>query len=190
MTDSASSPHSSTAPTRRSANGLGDLSQPLPGASLKQAAGRFFKKYTTFTGRASRSEFWWSYLLVAVLTLVPYILVIAGVSIGTAWAAANPKVTELGVDANGEAITFEQSPGIMNHAPAATLIIIGLVLLFLVFLAVIVPFLAVTVRRLHDANMPGPMIFLILIPFVGSLIVLVLMFFASKPEGARFDVRN
>lgn len=34
------------------------------------------------------------------------------------------------------------------------------------------------------------MIFLILIPFVGSLIVLVLMFFASKPEGARFDVRN
>ena len=67
------------------------------------------------------------------------------------------------------------------------LVLLTLALLIVVVLAVIVPFLAVVVRRLHDANMAGPMAFLLLVPFVGTLIVLVLMLLPSKPEGARFD---
>jgi uncharacterized membrane protein YhaH (DUF805 family) len=35
------------------------LSQPLRGASFADAVQRFFKKYNVFTGRASRSEFWY-----------------------------------------------------------------------------------------------------------------------------------
>lgn len=35
------------------------LSQPLRGASLPEAAQRFFQKYAVFSGRASRSEFWY-----------------------------------------------------------------------------------------------------------------------------------
>lgn len=164
----------------QAASGRTDLSQPLPGASFPQAVRRFFKKYTVFTGRASRSEFWWAYLLVAVLSLIPNVIMMIGLSIGASWAAANPKVTELGVDpTTGEAVTVETAPGIVNHPPAAILIV--------VVLAVIVPFLAVVVRRLHDANMAGPMAFLLLVPFVGTLIVLVLMLLPSKPEGARFD---
>lgn len=38
------------------------LSQPLRGASPRDAIVRFFKKYATFEGRASRSEFWWPWL--------------------------------------------------------------------------------------------------------------------------------
>ncbi|SMX97258.1 Uncharacterized membrane protein YhaH, DUF805 family [Brevibacterium casei CIP 102111] len=172
----------------QAASGRTDLSQPLPGASFPQAVRRFFKKYTVFTGRASRSEFWWAYLLVAVLSLIPNVIMMIGLSIGASWAAANPKVTELGVDpTTGEAVTVETAPGIVNHPPAAILIFVGLALLIVVVLAVIVPFLAVVVRRLHDANMAGPMAFLLLVPFVGTLIVLVLMLLPSKPEGARFD---
>lgn len=39
------------------------LSQPLLGASPVDAFVRFWKKYATFSGRASRSEYWWWYLI-------------------------------------------------------------------------------------------------------------------------------
>ena len=46
------------------------LSQPLYGASIGQAITRFFKKYATFSGRASRSEYWWVYLMNSVIGMV------------------------------------------------------------------------------------------------------------------------
>ena len=54
-------------------------------------------------------------------------------------------------------------------------------------LATIVPSIALTWRRLHDANLSGLFWLLALIPSVGGLIVLVLTLLPSKPEGARFD---
>lgn len=39
------------------------LHLPFYGATLAQAWGRFWKKYATFSGRASRSEFWWVVLI-------------------------------------------------------------------------------------------------------------------------------
>jgi len=50
-----------------------------------------------------------------------------------------------------------------------------LVLLFLYNLAIFVPTLAVTVRRLHDINKSGAAIFYNLIPFVGPIIHLFQM---------------
>src|SRR4051794_3170160 len=35
------------------------LSQPLYPATFLESLGRFYGKYATFSGRASRSEFWW-----------------------------------------------------------------------------------------------------------------------------------
>src|SRR5690606_29038768 len=46
------------------------LDQPLHGASLPQAVSRFFRKYATFSGRASRSEYWWVYLFIILVSLV------------------------------------------------------------------------------------------------------------------------
>lgn len=46
------------------------LSQPLRGASIGAAYGRFWKKYATFEGRASRSEFWWAALVNVVIGIV------------------------------------------------------------------------------------------------------------------------
>ena len=56
------------------------------------------------------------------------------------------------------------------------------------FLAVIVPSLALTVRRLHDSNFSGWMYLIVLIPFIGGIILLVFTLLESKPEGQRFDV--
>lgn len=156
-----------------------DLSLPLYGASFAQAVKRFFKKYATFSGRASRSEYWWAALFLFLLQLIPGILmVIGGVMMGTAASSVDP------YDPNAAAMAAEASSG-----PGSILMIVGVILASILFLATIVPSIAVAWRRLHDANFPGPLFFLNFIPSVGSIIVLVLMLMPPKPEGQRFDVR-
>ncbi len=66
--------------------------------------------------------------------------------------------------------------------------VIGVILLVIWGLAVIVPSLALVVRRLHDVNFSAWMILIGLVPFIGGLALLVFMVLPSKPEGQRFDV--
>jgi len=53
-------------------------------------------------------------------------------------------------------------------------------------LAMIVPGLAVAVRRLHDTNKSGWMLLLCLIPLIGSIIVLVFMILDSQPGANQY----
>lgn len=50
------------------------LSQPVYGISAPQAFLRFFKKYATFSGRASRSEYWWMQMWFTVFSFVMFFL--------------------------------------------------------------------------------------------------------------------
>lgn len=60
-------------------------------------------------------------------------------------------------------------------------------LLYVGYLIVIfVPQLALTVRRLHDANQSGWLSLTVLIPVVGPVIFLLLMLMSPRPEGARY----
>jgi uncharacterized membrane protein YhaH (DUF805 family) len=52
---------------------------------------------------------------------------------------------------------------------------------FLYFLAVLIPGLAVFVRRLHDVGKSGWMFFIALIPIIGAIWLLVLMVSDSNP---------
>ncbi|MGO7579958.1 DUF805 domain-containing protein [Rhizobium ruizarguesonis] len=45
-----------------------------PGMGFGQAISSYFKKYVDFSGRASRSEFWFSALFVALVSIVLYLL--------------------------------------------------------------------------------------------------------------------
>jgi uncharacterized membrane protein YhaH (DUF805 family) len=47
-----------------------DLSKPLYGATFGQAVVRFFRSYARFSGRASRSEFWWPCLAAAIASVL------------------------------------------------------------------------------------------------------------------------
>ena len=52
----------------------------------------------------------------------------------------------------------------------------GLIFLYILYgIALIIPSLAVTVRRLHDAGHSGWWYFISLIPFVGGIILLVML---------------
>ena len=48
---------------------LDSLDLPRYGATFGEAFKLFFKKYGTFDGRASRSEYWWVMLLNALVTM-------------------------------------------------------------------------------------------------------------------------
>jgi uncharacterized membrane protein YhaH (DUF805 family) len=136
---------------------------PYYGAPIGEAAQRFFKKYATFTGRASRSEYWWWTLISGVVSIVLNIIMSVA---GAAGATAD---------------------GLGNTVPGPGAVI-GVILLVIWGLAVVVPSLALVVRRLHDVNFSGWMILIGLVPFIGALALLVFMLLPSKPEGQRFDV--
>lgn len=54
-----------------------DLTLPLYGATFGQAVSRFFGSYARFSGRASRSEYWWAVLAFALLFLLWVAFVVA-----------------------------------------------------------------------------------------------------------------
>lgn len=142
------------------------LNMPLYGAGFGQAVSRFFKKYATFSGRASRSEYWWVQLFQFLVYLVPAIMISAGTDFGA-------------IVAGGE---FEASSVTYSGVAA-----FGYVLYAVIWLIFIVPTLSLLWRRLHDANLGGPWALLYLIPGVGGLIVLIMTLLPSNPAGARFD---
>ncbi|WP_353813472.1 DUF805 domain-containing protein [Agromyces sp. SYSU T00266] len=138
------------------------LDQPLYGATMVQAISRFFRKYATFTGRASRSEFWWTYLA--------YIL--AGMAISGLLSVTG--IAKVSLTDGGDVV----------YAPGYWIVwSIGLV----VSLALTVPFLAICWRRLHDSDRPGPFFLFLFIPLAGPIILLVFLALPSRPSGARYD---
>jgi hypothetical protein len=66
--------------------GTPPLEMPHYGISFGGAIARGFKKYTLFTGRASRSEYWWWNLFGLLVCLV----------LGLVWAS-RPRETEVGL---------------------------------------------------------------------------------------------
>lgn len=139
------------------------LSAPFYGASLPIAFGRSWRKYATFSGRASRSEFWWWELIELIVGAILMAVYIPSL------LAARTGGHGLRIDAG---------------------IIIVIVLGALWGLATIVPSLALVWRRLHDANLSGLLWLVTLIPGIGGIILLVLLLHPSNPAGARFDVQT
>ena len=65
--------------------------------------------------------------------------------------------------------------------------IIGMTILEVIFsLAVLLPGLGLTVRRLHDTDRSGWWILITLIPIVGAIILIVFLAQQSKPGANRF----
>jgi uncharacterized membrane protein YhaH (DUF805 family) len=144
------------------------LSQPLYGASIGQAVRRFWKKYATFTGRASRAEFWWWYL---VSTLVSFVLS----AINRLFAGPQPLPPT----------TQDQLSQYFSDVMAWSLR--GSVLGLIWGLATLVGMLALSTRRLHDTNRSGWWYLIILVPVVGAIILIVFWASAPRPEGQRYD---
>jgi uncharacterized membrane protein YhaH (DUF805 family) len=132
---------------------------PHYGIGLVDAVKRVFKKYATFNGCASRSEYWWWTLF----TFLTYLL--------------------LGLLTYAVGVATSRDGGRTPGALAIPLII----LLMVFILGILVPMLALTVRRLHDAGYSGLLALLLLLPYLGSLIILIFALLPSSPAGAKYD---
>lgn len=138
---------------------------PLPGASFGVAFRRFWQRSLVFSGRASRSEYWWAALANGLLGLALYALTLGLLLGGSA----------LNESGSGAAVVLFSLGGVFG------------LLLVLFGLAQIVASIALGVRRLHDANFSGLLYLLALIPYLGGLILLILNLLPSDPAGRRFD---
>ncbi|WP_430591669.1 DUF805 domain-containing protein [Humidisolicoccus flavus] len=135
------------------------------GASLGQAWSRFWKKYVTFSGRASRSEFWWGVAIVNVLLWG--LLIVLFITMGITGL--------LGSQMSGERIG----------------VLVPVIILLLVFplltIALLLPYFALASRRLHDAGYSATMLFFALIPGAGGIIVIVFCSMPTSPVGDRYS---
>lgn len=131
------------------ARNMGGAAQPVPrrfplyGANPLDAFVRFFTKYAVFSGRASRSEYWWMqfWYFIAEWFVIPLCSAI-GMYLGFM-----PFMGSM----------VEQTPQSMEASLRGCLtVVIGIAILGgLVDLALLIPSLSLRVRRLHDANASG-----------------------------------
>jgi uncharacterized membrane protein YhaH (DUF805 family) len=144
------------------------LDAPLYGASFQQAFVRFWRKYGIFSGRASRSEYWWWTLISFIISAV--LGVINRAVVGSDDMNLGPYASP------GEVVRQSLNVGWRGSLLAD---IWGLVTL--------IGTLALTVRRLHDTNRRGWWWFIGWVPLVGWIILLVFLIQGPRPAGARFD---
>jgi len=99
-----------------------------------------YRRYAEFSGRSRRMEFWMFMLLMLIVeTVIIAVIAAGGISVFSRLTAGG------GVGA---------SPA-LGAASFGPLFWIGIIVFCVWLLATIIPYIAVTVRRLHDRNMTG-----------------------------------
>ena len=117
----------------------------------------FFKNYAEFTGRSTRPDFWWVWLGNLILSIPFWIIYFYIVYLSTVMDSVSDSASE------------------------AIFMVFGLVaIIYAVFyLAILVPTLAISVRRLRDAGFHWAFIFLRFAP-MGGLALLILFAMPTK----------
>ena len=118
---------------------------------------KFWTRYADFSGRSSRSDFWWVFLCHFLLTLPFSLIAFFGFLI--------PLFSEIYY-----AGLYDYEPDLSGAMAGAGLAAFIMFLLAIYGLATIVPHLAITVRRLRDAGFHWAFIFLGVGPTIASFI--------------------
>ena len=118
----------------------------------------FFKNYAEFTGRSTRPDYWWVWLGNFILSIPFWVIYIYTVFLSAVMDSVSDSASE------------------------AAFMIFGLVaIIYVVFyLAILVPTIALTIRRLRDAGFHWAFIFLRFAPMVGGIALLILLAMPTK----------
>lgn len=125
-----------------------------------------FNKLLTFSGRSSRSEFWWWYLFTYIIFQI------------ISWAA----LTIFGINA---ALLLDASSD-ASQVLFGALGIGGTFALCVISILQIIAWLPISIRRLHDTGRGGGWIFISLIPLIGWIWYLILLLLPSQLTDNRF----
>ena len=126
--------------------------------TFKQAVSSGWQNKFVFSGRSTRSAFWFWYLFYAIVI--------------TAFA-----LIEAGVFAGSAALTSS------NSTLGTIVMVIGIILgiaMAVAFIVLVIATVAASVRRLHDRGQSGWFLLLYLVPF-GSIIIIVFMVMPGTP---------
>ena len=129
--------------------------------TFTEVARNVYSNYATFKGRASRSEFWKFVVFMAIVLIV----------------------LSLPLIATG-GMTGEPGSGL------SILVTVSLLAVGIFTLVTLLPYLAVLVRRLHDTDRSGWWYWIALVPFVGGVVLLVLLALSGTPGDNRFGPAN
>ena len=118
----------------------------------------FFKNYAEFTGRSTRPDYWWVWLGNLILSIPFWIIYFYTVFLSAVMDSVSDSASE------------------------AAFMIFGLVaIIYVVFyLSILVPTIALTIRRLRDAGFHWAFIFLRFAPMVGGIALLILLAMPTK----------
>ena len=133
---------------------------------------KFWTRYADFSGRSSRSDYWWVVLCNFLITLPFSLIAFFGFLI--------PLFSEIYY-----AGLYDYEPDLSGAMAGAGLAVFIMFLLAIYELATIVPYLAITVRRLRDAGFHWAFIFLGVGPTIASFIPIlnILAALVSLPCG-------
>lgn len=120
--------------------------QPVHDNNLFEAYKAAFKNYAKFEGRTRRRDYWFFALMNMIITFIPAIIMWVSVIMGA--------FTE-------------------NQTLPFTIALIAICVMSIYSLAVLVPSLALLVRRLHDSGKSGWYALFGLIPYAGSIVLMV-----------------
>lgn len=121
-----------------------------------------YRRYFDFSGRSRRLEYWLFTLLTILVTILSIVLIFAGFPVAADWQASGTG-PEFG-------IAFWLGLGGMG----------------VFWLASFIPGIAVTIRRFHDQDLSGWLYLLNFIPYIGGLIVFVMMCLDGTRGANRF----
>ena len=117
-----------------------------------------FRKFATFSGRATKSEFWYFVLFSQIVLLIPYLFLIITLSC---------YVASIQYYWNGEYYGYYDDWG------WGLAFYIGLAITGVISLGLTLPSLSALVRRLHDIGKSGWNYFVAFIPPVGAILLLL-----------------
>lgn len=118
--------------------------------SFTNAITTCFRRYASFSGRASRSELWWFLLFVTIVHVALSVLLVS-LAVGALTSADG------------------------TLGPVGDVILwLAYGVSLLAALTLVVPTLALTWRRLHDTARTGACCFLVAVPGIGTLVLTVL----------------
>lgn len=152
------------------------------------------KRYADFSGRSRRLEFWlWALfhaIIAGILTTIIMVAVFGSIADLAQRAASGEFANYVPVDGSGGTVTWNGEKYAVPPELAMQAIMGSLGIPFLVLclysLAVFIPNLAVSVRRLHDSDRSGWWILIAFVPFIGGIWLLVLYLIGGTPGPNRF----